>query len=291
MMIAAHHLKKSGHLVTVFHDSADVLSLLFEGVTILPHPPLNSLTAQLKEFDRILVENDNSVRAWHLFDQRTALPGLSFFFPTPSSQIGPSDYLFDPRLPVASNLSNGCALLLGTPHSKENDLSIPPNKTYRKYPKRVVIHPTSNDIKRNWKKPQFLELTKKLQEKGYEPVFCVAPSERGEWNAPPFANLKEVAAFIYESGYLIGNDSGLGHLASNLHIPTLTISGNPKRVRLWRPDWALNHVVTLPFPLPNFKGVNMRVRENFWQHFIPVARTLKAFSQLTQEYESSSRMF
>ena len=110
-------------------------------------------------------------------------------------------------------------------------------------------------------------------------------------NAPHFKSLKEVAAFLYESGYLIGNDSGLGHLASNLNIPTLTISGNPKRVRLWRPDWALNHVVTIPFPLPNFKGIRMRVRENFWQHFIPVARTLKAFRKLTHEYESSSRMF
>jgi len=289
MMIAAQHLKKSGYHVTLFHDATRELSLFFEGVDITFHPPLETLEATLMGFDRVLVENDNSSRAWHLFEIRERLPQVSFFFPTPSSQIREGDYLFNPKLPVATNLSKGCERILGTPPSKENGLSLPPGKTFRKYPKRIVIHPTSNDIKRNWFQSQFLQLAHHLEKDGYEVIFCVGPNERKEWehvkNVPQFSNLKEVASTIYESGFLIGNDSGLGHLSSNLGIPTLTISGNPKRVLLWRPDWSLGHVITLPFPLPNFKGIHLRIRENFWQHFISVPRTLKAFKKLTQAYE------
>ena len=294
MMIAAHHLKKCGYSVTIFHNVGKELSLLFEGAEFLPHPPLEALENTLKSFDRILVENDHSARAYYLFNLRDNLPQLAFFFPTPSSQMLERDYLFNPEIPVATNLSEGCKKLLGTSPSKANDLPLPQEKSYRKYPQRIVIHPTSNDRKRNWFQRQFLKLADALTKEGYEVVFCVGPSERKEWenleNVPSFQNLKEVAHFIYESGYFIGNDSGIGHLASNLGIPTLTISGNPKRVRLWRPDWALGEVVTLPFPLPNFKGIHLPIRENFWQHFISVRRTLKAFKKLTNGYESCSHL-
>ena len=64
---------------------------------------------------------------------------------------------------------------------------------------------------------------------------------------------------------------------------TLTISGNPKRVRLWRPDWGHGKVVTIPFPLPNFKGINFRIRENHWQNFVPVSRVFKSFLELADE--------
>jgi len=287
MMIAAHQLKKVGYQVTLFHDAASHLAPLFEGTTIIPHPPVETLKEALQNFDRVLVENDHSARAYSLFKLRNALPNLSFFFPTFSSQITERDYLFNPKLPVATNLAYGCKKLIGAPFSKENGLILPSSKTHRKYRKRIVIHPTSNDIKRNWFQTQFLQLADLLEKGGYEIAFCVAPDERKRWehlkNVPTFASLKEVASYIYESGYLIGNDSGLGHLSSNLGIPTLTISGNPKRVRLWRPDWTPSRVVTLPFPLPNFKGINLRIRENCWQHFIPVKRTLRAFNQLVSE--------
>ncbi|NGX51504.1 MAG: hypothetical protein K1060chlam2_01371, partial [Chlamydiae bacterium] len=82
MMIAAHHLKECGYLVTLFHDAKEELSPLFEGVNFALHPPIETLERTLKDFDRILVENDNSARAWHLFGVRKTLPQLSFFFPT-----------------------------------------------------------------------------------------------------------------------------------------------------------------------------------------------------------------
>lgn len=293
MMIAAHNLKKKGYIVTIFHNANEALSPLFAHAHFSPYPPLEHLTSTLKPFDRVLAQNDNSERSWHLFKDRETLPQLSFFFPTSSSQIQEKDYLFDPCFPVATNLAKGCEKLLGTLPSKDNALPVPEGKTHRKYPKRIVIHPTSNDPKRNWSPLQFLRLSQLLEHSGYTLSFCVAPYERKSWehlqNVPKFQSLQEVASYIYESGYLIGNDSGLGHLASNLNIPTLTISGNLKRVRLWRPDWCLGEIITPLIPLPNFKGIRLRIRENFWQNFISVRRTLKAFHHLVKKYETNSK--
>ena len=294
MMIGAHHLKEAGYHPTIYHAHAKDLSLLFEEDTFAPHPPLDELQKALASYELVLIENDHSERAFFLADIRKKgkLKSALFLFPTPSKLQEKNDFLFDPKLPVASNLSRAFETLLKTPPSKENGLTLPKDKTFRKYPKRIVIHPTSNDPKRNWKPEQFLKLAKMLKKEGFSLSFCVGPDERKEWEAletfdlPHFDSLKEVKEHIYESGFLIGNDSGLGHLASNLGIPTLTISGNPKRVRLWRPDWSIGKVATLPFPLPNFKGINFRLRENRWQSFVSTRRVYKTFKELLDESRS-----
>lgn len=281
MMIAAHHLKKAGYVPKIFHDACKILKPLFQEDDFYPHVPLDDLEKVLEKYEKVLVENDNSERAWHLFRLRDQgkLPHLSFMFPTPSKHMQERDILFDAYSPVATNIAKGCETLYRTPFSKENGLSVPKG-TFRKHPKRVVIHPTSNDPKRNWSKDKFLQLAEKLRKAGYSPVFCVGPHEREGWEAPEFKDLSEVAQFIYESGFFIGNDSGLGHLASNLGIKTLTISGNPKRVARWRPDWSEGRVVTLPFPLPNFKGIHFAMRDNHWQKFISVSSVLKQFNEM-----------
>ena len=292
MMIVAHHLKKKGLSPTIFHDKANALSPLFPSHTFKAHQPIESL----KHFDLILVENDHSKRAWDLFRKReeSALPQIKFLFPTQSPLFKKGDILFNPKVPIATNLAHACTTLFQSDFSKANDLSLPSSAIHKKYPKRVVIHPTSNDRKRNWMPASFLKLSKLLTEKGFDPIFCVAPHERHQWekrvqNLPVFASLKEIAHYIYESHFFIGNDSGLGHLASNLGIETVTISGNPKRVRMWRPDWAYGKVVTLPYPLPNFKGINFPLRENYWPYFISSKKVFNTFTELA--YESGCRLF
>ncbi|MCB1084908.1 MAG: glycosyltransferase family 9 protein [Chlamydiia bacterium] len=288
MMIAAHHLAKAGYTPTIYHEQPEALAPLFPSHSFSSYPPLEKLEETLAPFEKVIVENDHGERAWHLAAARDAnkLSQITFLFPTESKLFRKGDLLFNPRLPIASNLSLACETLLGTPPSKENDLLTMEGKNFRAHEKRVVIHPTSNDPKRNWKKKQFLLLAERLKERGFFSTFCVASHEREEWKGvdiPSFPSLKEVAEYLYESGYLIGNDSGLGHLASNLGIPTLTISGNPKRVRLWRPDWAVGIVKTLPFPLPNFKGFQLSLRENYWQRLITVNGVIKAFEELVDE--------
>lgn len=291
MMIGAHHLRLAGYRPTIFHQAAKDLSLLFESHTLCPHIPLDDLEARLNQYKRVIVQNDHSARAYQLFKLREEgrLTNLSFFFPTPSKNIREGDILFDPNLSMTSNLTAACQKKLGTSKTKENDLTFPKDKTLNKYPKRVIIHPTSNHLKKNWRQKQFVSLAKKLEKEGFCVAFCVSPTERKAWEKvegiflPTFKSFKEVRDYIYESGFLIGNDSALGHLASNLGIPTVTIAGNPKRIRLWRPDWAIGKVVSTPLPLPNFKGINLRIRENHWQTFVPVSRVYKTFTELVNE--------
>ena len=296
MMIVAHQLKRAGYQSTVFHSYFKELTPLFNDISIHPYPPLKELAFILAPFDRVIIENDHSERAYYLFNLRNTkkLNHLIFFFPTPSPKFQKGDFLFNPHLPVATNICRGCqTVLLLKNANKQNGLLTPKGKILRKFSKRIVIHPTSNDPRRNWLSSQFLRLACLLQQEGYKMVFSVSPSERPKWlhieqkgfTLPYFTNFSELTAYLFESGFLIGNDSGVGHLASNLNIPTLTISGNPKRVRLWRPDWNTGHVVTLSFPLPNFKGIKCRIRENIWQHFISVSRTLKAFHELKKAIE------
>ena len=288
MMIGAHHLKQAGLTPTVFHDRSVDLAPLFPVHILLPHLPFEELEEGLQKYERVIVENDHSSRACHLFRLREQgrLPHLTFFFPTPSKMIRAGDILFNPKIPFASNLAEACRQLLGTALTKNNDLNLPVQKVYRKYPSRIVIHPTSQDRGRNWSKKQFLTLAEQLKKKGFSVTFCVSPKERREWEKiegiflPTFHTLSEVRDYLYESGFFIGNDSGMGHLASNVGLPTLTISGNPKRVFLWRPNWSMGKVVTLPFPLPNFKGIGLPIREKYWQPFVSVSRVLHCFMEL-----------
>lgn len=291
MMIIANNFSLKGHSVTIFHENFALLSPLFPNASFQDYPPLSDFEKTFREYELVVVENDHSEKAWKLFALREQkiLSNITFLFPTPYKKTCmPRDFTFNTKIPVASNLVRAAeSLLQATNLTKDNGIEIPKSFIHKKYPKRVVIHPTSKDPKRNWKKSQFMDLAKKLTENGFSVFFAVSIEEKKDFTEctkypfPEFSSFFDLACFIYESGYLIGNDSGLGHLASNLQIPTVTISGNPKRVRLWRPDFAKNQVATIPFPLPNFKGINFRVRERYWQNFISVSRVWKKFKQLT----------
>ena len=73
----------------------------------------------------------------------------------------------------------------------------------------------------------------------------------------------------YESGAVIANDSGNGHLASFLGVPVVTIyrKRNPKFH--WRPDWASATVVCPRLTLPGFRG-------DIWKPFVGVSDVIAA---------------
>ncbi|PCI92637.1 hypothetical protein COB11_06925 [Candidatus Aerophobetes bacterium] len=296
MMIIATNFSKRGHTVTLFHDDFSVLSPLFPKTIHKKYPDIKDFYKTFKDYDLLLVENDNSDKAWELIRLRNEekLDNVTFLFPTPCKKAETKrDYTFNPKLPVATNLEIASKRLLQFKEaSKNNGITLGEGLISRKYKNRVVLHPTSKDPKRNWKKEQFIKLAHLLQEDGFTIALALSKEERKsfedcrEFLMPEFDSFKDLASYIYESGYLIGNDSGLGHLASNLNVPTLTISGNPKRVKLWRPDWYLNKVVTLKCELPNFKGIGFRFRESYWQNFISVSRVYKQFNKLIGTHDT-----
>ncbi|MEJ0003683.1 MAG: glycosyltransferase family 9 protein [Pararobbsia sp.] len=124
---------------------------------------------------------------------------------------------------MADRLSQFCRDELGLPVvEKSNGIAPPSGLHHRKYPLRVAIHPTASTPDKCWLPSRFLRLALKLRDLGFSPQFDVAPHERDAWlhveqlgiALPEFRTLTHVAAWLFESGWFIGNDSGIGHLAS-----------------------------------------------------------------------------
>ncbi len=285
MMIASHQLKMEGYRVTTFHNSLPELMPWFPGHDLQPLPPEENLST----FDLILAENDNSPKIKRLIE--VYRPRLSIFYPTYLSSkhapLSALDKVFDSDLPMAENIACAIAALLNLPSSsKENGLTPPSPLVHRSNKSQVLIHPTSRVPAKNWKAEGFLEVARKLCSRGLKPLFCVSPSERNEWNfivkegfaLADIPSLSHLASLVYESGCVIGNDSLIGHLASNLGIPTLIIANDEKRMRLWRPGWLKGQLVLPPPYLPNWKF--LRIKENCWQSFISVSKVLCSFNKL-----------
>lgn len=294
MMIASHQLKQAGYEVVTYHKNLLELEGWFTGGKFSKQDPLQDFFS--KEFDPatlVIFENDNGARYKILKTKREEgkLTSLSIFYPTyKASKHGPLadlDQVFDPTKTMAENIGLAIAKLIGKKSSsKENGLTPPVCLRHRHFKNRVLIHPTSSTPKKNWTLFKYIQLAKSLQEEGWEPVFVLNPQERDELSyleqegvlLPLFKDLAALASFVFESGSMIGNDSLVGHLASNLNIPTLIIADNKERMELWRPGWLEGKLITAPSYLPNWRG--FRIKERHWQKFVSCRRVLKAFRSL-----------
>ncbi|HPE84840.1 MAG: hypothetical protein KDK44_00420 [Chlamydiia bacterium] len=280
MMIASHRLQMQGYAVTTYHSKLPELADWFSTHRI------ECNYEDLSDFDLIILQNDNSAKAKELIRLFRAgdLPNLSVFYPTfePQKHGEPTslDQIFDPNKPMADNIAESVGHLLHTREiSKNNGLTPPENLTYKKYPKRIIIHATAGEQNKIWPLDNFIWVAKKLEKLGYQPVFALSPIERKTiqvpYETPYFENFSFLAEYLYESGGLIGNDSSIGHLASNFHLPTVVVSNCSKRMKLWKPGWLNGEVVTPPRWIPNFKG--SRVRKTRWRFLTPPSRVLKKF--------------
>ncbi|MBS0620046.1 MAG: hypothetical protein JSS61_01120 [Verrucomicrobia bacterium] len=277
MLIAAHHLRSNGFAPTLFHADLPQLAPFFPGFTFEVAP------TALETFDQILVENDNSphTRALIALREEGKLPGLAIYYPTYSEkkhgQLAPVDRVFDPQLSMAENIA--CAVGSST---KDNGISPPSHLKHRAHPRRILLHPMSRASIKNWKASGYLRVGEALRKKGYSPLICLGPGEKwelGDIDVISPHNLSELAALIYESGAVIGNDSLLGHLASNLDIPTVTIADDAERMKLWRPGWRKGALVLPPRWLPKWKLVRTH-----WQQGISVKRVLNAFDEVMRPF-------
>lgn len=252
MMIASHQLFRAGYEVTTFHPALKEMQNWFPD-----HHFASFDTFDRKKYDCVILENDNSLK----------IEGASVFYPTYSpakhGPLSPSDHVFDPSKPMAENIAKATATLLKNESiSKDNGIIIPSHLVHRKYKKRIVIHRTSSQIQKNWTPRKFEKLAEKLKRLGWDPIFA---------DKDKFQTLADLASFIYESRFMIGNDSLIGHLASNLSIPTLILSDDPKRMQLWRPGWLEGEVLTAP---------PYKFAKRHWQHFITISSVLSSFNEL-----------
>lgn len=291
MMTVAAYLQAQAYLITIFHDKFTVLAKLF--------PALYHWNTYSKEkiiqFNLIIVQYDGSHVSHEILDLRLHrnLPQVIIFFPYANSKSQSTDLIFNRSLPMIDNIIHFMRKKFPStsplPLTKNNILI--PTKEYRKYPRRIIIHPSSANPRKNWTPIQFVLLAKKLREFDYYPIFIVSPNESSLWKSflagkiplESFEDLLEVGDYIYESGAFIGNDSGLGHLASSLNIPTLTIFSKHSLSPLWDPAFGI-YKVLVPCRLPNYKGISLCIREWVWPLSISTKKVLTKFFSLMKEY-------
>lgn len=180
-----------------------------------------------------------------------------------------------------------CREIFHLDHPKENNgLILPDDVQSRCYSKRVMIHCTAHQLFREWPPKKFIVLANYLKKNAYDPQFIVASSERqrcqwvrdANFAMPEFDSFVQTATFIAESGWFIGNDSGIGHLASNLNVPTLTLGVRSSLLRLWRPAWSPGIVC-----LPNRCLISRPLKEKYWRQFLSVNKVIKAFTLLREQ--------
>jgi len=300
MMVASHRLFSRGYTVTTYQDALHELAKWFPDHHFKKRSSLQALQQQLAPYDLIILQNDNSSLSNGIINlyKQGKLQNLSVFYSsyekTKHTPLTSWDRIFDRSRPMVDNIAEAIASVLQCAQVSKNNGLVPPSDLKRScHSNRILIHPTSTTPLRTWNPQKFIEVAQRLVQKGYEVAFCVSPKERPDWVPlvegsflmPVFPSLSELAAYVYESGFLIGNESGTGHLASNLHIPTLIVASCRKQMALWRPGWFAGKVLTPYRFIPNFKG--SRLREKKWQTFISPKRVVRTFQfmQIRKRYK------
>ena len=157
-------------------------------------------------------------------------------------------------------------------------LTPPAGLRLQRHRRRIIVSPDSAwPKKKDWPPHAFLKLCRALRNQGDDPKIVVAPQSHDRWQklsgdrfeTPVFHDIGELAAYIYESGAVIANDSGNGHLASFLGVPVVTIYRKRNPNFHWRPDWAPARVVCPRFTLPGFNG-------EIWKPFVTVGDVMAA---------------
>ncbi|WP_244195957.1 glycosyltransferase family 9 protein [Paraburkholderia susongensis] len=271
MMTIAHNLQKNRIAATVFGQHAHVLRDWFPDIDIQAELGEAHLAEQLHGFDTVIQMHSNR-----------PFTGLDRLHP----RVILLDHICRARSSesMADRLALFCRDELGLPNAEKNNGIVPPPELqHRKYPFRVAIHPTASTVDKRWLASRFIRLAVELRDQGFSPEFVVAPQERADWKhveklgitLPDLPSLDHVATWLFESGWFIGNDSGIGHLASSLQIPTISLFMRRGIARTWRPGWGIGRVLIGGAYLPTG-----RLRERYWKYLLSVSKVTQAFEQL-----------
>ena len=290
-LVLSNNLHLNGWHVDTYQNMIGPMQKWFPHLPVIPYPSIQMMEQILHQYEWFfVVHNDTSefIQKLIVEGKRRFPDQIKVIYAYPSKRIVHEPYYqdaqIDPSKPFAESLRLFCEQILHLPKSTRSNGFIPPAELRHRFnQQRVVIHPTSSRSGKNWTKEKYVEVARALKAKGYEPVWIIGPQERDDWDGcgfemPEFLTLDALARFIYESGYLIGNDSGMGHLASFLNVPTLTVTRRKALARLWGPSYS-NSIIVTPNPwIPNISG--LRLRDRHWKKWISTHKVLRAFDRL-----------
>ncbi|QIB52988.1 glycosyltransferase family 9 protein [Pseudomonas sp. OIL-1] len=138
----------------------------------------------------------------------------------------------------------------------------------------VLIFPTTPVLTKNYWLLGFRALAAALERRGWKVQFVCMPQETVKLTTAlprssvvSCADLGKLIELVARAGTVVSNDSGGGHLASLLGLPTFTITRRRKKF-VWRPGFNDSNVVLQPF-------FRFKLFGNYvWRPFIPLWRIL-----------------
>ena len=291
-LILSHNLHLNGYSVVTFHaKNLKEFKNWFPHLKIEKYPKIEEIEEIVNNFSKIFISHDSSnnfIQKLIHFGKKKYPKKVFVMNPSYSKNFKKDffyeDCFFKNDISMVENIFLFCKNVLNLKKiEKKNGMKCPYDLLHRKNLKRVIIHPTSTKKGKSWEKKKFLKLAKKLKNLGFEVIFVISPEELFLWREKNFEiraypSLDDLSKLIYEAGYMIGNDSGIGHLSSCLGLPTICIARSKRSIRLWRPGFFKNVIIT-PFSfIPNISG--FRLRDKKWKKFIGVRRVLKSFLRL-----------
>jgi heptosyltransferase III len=108
----------------------------------------------------------------------------------------------------------------------------------------VAVHPGSGSPAKNWPVERYLDILRRLREKGREAVAIIGEADVAEAAAlarempelPVLSGLAltELAETLSECALFLGNDSGVTHLAAAVGLPVVALFG-PSDAEKWAP--------------------------------------------------------
>lgn len=158
-------------------------------------------------------------------------------------------------------------------------------------PRRIVVHPTASDPRRQWHPGRFVEVAERLRDRGWHPEFTTHPTEvdATRWieaaGFPRFVtdDLDALACRLAGAAGFFGSDSGVAHLASCVGLPFVTLYVRRKVAIRWKPGWSQGEAVRPVWPL-----VLKPLKERFWASAIPVRTVMSALDRVIGETPSPS---
>lgn len=275
IQLICYNLYLNGYDITLFNTPLLTLKNWFSWAKIKPFFNEKDSNEHLKDFDVLIYQH----KSRHFKESEKLNKETHVLY---------GDKLFMQRKSLVDIYFQYCQNVLKLEKlNRSNGVEINPSLKHRKNKKRIIIHPSSLRPEKNWPKDKFVLLAKKLKSLGYQPIFTVSPPEKQEWSFLEkdgqqliiFEKLNDLASYIYESGYMIGNDSGIAHLTSSINIPALALFIRRGVAARWRPNFLPATAV-----LPLIKLPGPKLQEKFWKKLLSVNRVVKKFKKTTLSF-------
>jgi heptosyltransferase-3 len=308
-LMMAENLRLNGFDVTYYGNCIHRLAGWFPQLAIRPYPEPDRIESELKDFDLVLYSPPSFVRHRATEEEMRRLAERYVMICVSRNFAGwwrvDHTQRIEKELPpekscrlrrlascsgsIRHRLSSGQTVVQATLCFMQKDMGLervtpdvelraPVGLVHRRHRDRVVLCPDSAVPERkDWTPSRILHLAARLKSRGLDPKIVASPENIATWQelsanvceSPALHSVDALAAYLYESGAVVASDSGSGHLASFLRVPTVTIHRRMNRRFAWRPGWGPGVVVCPLIILPAPKT-------HIWRPCVPTVKIVEA---------------